>query len=262
MPQDLAGGAVGDGQPSPQVAHEHPHAARPDDALEGLAVAPAARTASWWLRAVRAIWGASATSSSTNAARHRALAGSGSPAPPRPGSGWWGVLSGTATPLRRRASGGGAPPRSRPRRPAPPAGVISVGLRHQARPHHRASRLAGRVAEPDRVEPVGGEQRGEPLGRRRRAEAVAVGDLVGVDLVHHVDRRRGPPGTSRRPARRSRRGRARAPRPPRRRAAPASGRDRRRPAARDRSRWSRPPVRLMAEHRRTRVARALTRWAQ
>ena len=72
------------------------------------------RRASWWLRAVRAIWGASATSSSTKRpgtgfSRVRLTSATA------PSRGWWGVPSGTASPPAssiRRCSTPAVPPAS------------------------------------------------------------------------------------------------------------------------------------------------------
>ncbi len=70
------------------------------------------RAASWWLRTVRPIWGASATRSSTYAAR-AGLSRVSDTSATAPSRGWWGVPSGTATPpassIRRWKAPAGPP---------------------------------------------------------------------------------------------------------------------------------------------------------
>ncbi len=60
------------------------------------------------------------------------------------------------------------------------------GLGDDARPDHRPVGLDRRVAEADRVEAVGGQQRREGLGGGGGADAVAAGDVLRVGLVGDV----------------------------------------------------------------------------
>ena len=121
------------------------------------------RAASWWLRAVRAIWGASAPSRPRRPGTGFSRAGSR--ARPRRGAAGGGCPSAPPAPPRR-ASAGAAPPRSRPRRPARPAGR-SPRARDTSRGHTTGPPdwRAG-VAQADRVEALRGEQRARGPGPR------------------------------------------------------------------------------------------------